>query len=375
MTTAASQLAFRTRPQAWRAYKGILREISSRGLVKGARLPNQPELRAALGVSNDTLHAVIEHMTASGIVTSRPRHGTVVADPHALANVPWNIGITVGRVEDERPLTFYAELLMRLQASLGRAGCRCVIYPRTTRHLPCPIGEVTSLREDLETGAIDGLLALAEMRTDEWQWILQQGIPVCHTHVWESAPCGVLIDQGAMAENAVATLVQRGCRKLAAAALVDREILHTRFWDGFDRGVARAGLPAAKSLSAGASYSRPEQMDMIATQLANGLLGLPANERPDGIVIGDDYIAEQFVALLHAGGYRPQVAVQTNRQQPRHFALPVIPFEVDIHELAQQTTALLLERVCNPAAPERVEWLAPRHAHASTRSEQLVTVG
>jgi len=377
MTAASSQLAFRSRPQAWRAYKGILREISSRGLAKGERLPNQPELRAALGVSNDTLHDVIKVMTERGIVTSRPRHGTVVADPDALASVPWTIGIVVGRVEDERPLTFYAELLMRLQASLGRAGCRCVTYHRTTRHLPCPIGEVPSLREDIEGGAIDGLLALAEMREDEWRWTLRQGVPVCHAHVWENAPCGVLIDQASMAETAVATLVSRGCRRIAAAALVDREILHSRFWDGFDRGAARAGLPASavRSLSAGASYSRPEQMDMIAQQLAKNLLCLPAHERPDGIVVGDDYIAEQFVALLCAGGYRPQVAVQTNRQQPRHFALPVIAFEVDIHALAQRTTDLLLERVCNPAAPERVEWLAPRHEHAGSRSEQSVTVG
>ena len=62
------------------------------------------------------------------------------------------------------------------------------------------------------------------------------------------------------------------------------------------------------------------------------------------------------------------MAVQTNRQQPRIFLLPIFAYEVDIQTLAERTVNLLLERVRNPASPERVEWHVPRLNQAEAQS-------
>jgi len=196
----------------------------------------------------------------------------------------------------------------------------------------------------------------------DWRKAERAGVPICCTHRWIEAPCAVLVDEAAMAEQAALHLSQRGCRRIAATALVGRDIAPGEFWTGFDRGIARAGRGVhGESLSVGKMLAIPEFIDQNAPALAQQLLSRPASKRPDGLIIGDDYIASQLTALLRdAGGYRPKIAVKTNRHVVRHFALPIDAFEVDPQQLAARTVSLLLERIWNPQSAARVEWHVPR---------------
>src|SRR5699024_1088770 len=66
-------------------------------------------------------------------------------------------------------------------------------------------------------------------------------------------------------------------------------------------------------------------------EIAQHLLALPPADRPDGLIIEDDYLAMGLTsALARYCDYRPMLAVCTTRQSPLAFALPVIRYETDI---------------------------------------------
>lgn len=376
MKRTSPQFELQQKPQAWKTYKRIVRLIRGAGLRVGDRLPTQPEMCKALDVCTNTLKPAMEALIASGAIISKKKIGTVIADEDAMIRVPWTIGVATGRREDANPELFNDALLIRILAALGRSHCKSMVYHRQWRFLPTSIKDYFGLPDDIACGAIDGLVLVLPLKLTDWRKTEAAGVPICYTHHGDRVPCGVLIDQKTMAEHAVAQLVARGCRRIAAGTIVERAIAPTSFWDGFDRGIQNAGLPASagETLIIDDSIARgvPEAIDRLAPALARGLLNRPPAARPDGLVIPDDYVASQLTAILRRAGYRPLIAVQTNRQLPRAFALPIISFEVDIDAMARQAADLILRRVWGDV-PQQVEMHVPRfvQTRVSPRSSRV----
>jgi DNA-binding LacI/PurR family transcriptional regulator len=97
-------------------------------------------------------------------------------------------------------------------------------------------------------------------------------------------------------------------------------------------------------------------------RVAEQLLDMPEEKRPDGLIVIDDRIATGLTAALATadGDYRPEMVVQTNRQSPLAFALPVVHFEVDVDELARRAVRNLMQRLLNPKLPFKVDWIYPK---------------
>jgi len=353
------------RPQVWKAYKRILRYTRREGLRNGDRLPSQPELGKTLGLVGSTFRAAMTALETDGAVVSRQKVGTTIADDHLISRVPWTIGVTTINVT-EQPLGFGAELFLRILAALSRAGARPVVYQRTKQAL----GRFHGLADDIAEDNIDGLVTLTPVDAPTSEVAARRQMPICHTHWWKGAKSGVLVDQKTWAERAVTLLAARGCRKIAATDVFS-EVPDTEdragneFRDGFIRGLRAAGLPDDKGrpLAFTKDYDRHVQLRRAAPYLVQLLLRRPAAQRPDALVISDDYVAAHLALILRErSDYRPMLAVQTNRQVPRVFSLPVIAFEVDIEALATQTVNLLIDRLCNPSTPDRIEWYVPLEA-------------
>jgi len=356
------------KPQAWRAYKRILQHAQTRGLNKGDRLPTQPELCKELGLCTNTLRAAMEALVEDGTLTSKQRVGTVIMNPAAIETVPWSIGIVPPTGIGLESYAFGAGLLLQIQIALARANCPCYITEMSPRGVP--------LHTNAGAGAmqadVDGVIVLPSPGLPNWRAAVRKGTPLSHTHWWEAAPHGIVVDQGAWAQDAVKVMRSRGCKRFAAAANTDRWSMPGRFWDGFDAGVQAAGLPAeaGETLVISETDGRPA-LDEIAPRFAHELLSRRPVDRPDALVVADDYVAAQLAFILRESrDYRPMMAVQTNKQPPQLFALPVFAYEVDSEQLAAGVVGLLLERVRNPSVAERVEWFEPRLTRREPRSYQ-----
>jgi len=66
--------------------------------------------------------------------------------------------------------------------------------------------------------------------------------------------------------------------------------------------------------------------------------------------------------LAEAGRWRPRLMVQTNRQTPFAYPLPVERFEVDVDDLARRAVALTLDRMLSGSGSPHQEWVQPRLA-------------
>jgi len=348
----------RHRPQVWKAYKRILQFARAKGLKEGDRLPVQPELRKILRLSSSTHGAAMDELLADGALIAKQKIGTILADTTALERIPFTIATAAIQIEIQANFAFQADLFVRTQAALSRAGSTCVTYHREGWAPASSISDFAGLTESIKHEDIDGILCLTAVN---WADVRKSGVPVCHTHWWELAKCGVIVDQAALARDAIQLLISRGCRRLAAASNSERTSAVTRFWTAFDGGVREAGLTPIPGETLMLGSHSGHHMERDALEQARQLLQMPARERPDGLILTDDHFASHLAMFLReAGDYRPMMAVQTNRQHPRIFLLPIFAYEVDIQTLADGAVNLLLERVRNPAARERVEWISPK---------------
>ena len=355
--TAKAMVAQRrltTNSQVVKACKRIVRHLHARDLKAGAKLPTQAEFRHTTEFSNDTLSAAMRLLAAAGVLTRKKGLGTVVDNPDAVVRGLWTVGLAFP-AEALCNIPFFSQLLGALQSRLVQADCRCRFYLGPSKTVgPRYFSYYPFLEEDLAEGRLDAVITPAEVTAESWEKVLAAGgIPV-HVGSYENARCGVLIEQQAMARQAVGLLVRQGCRRLAVAGPAYPNPGYDRYLEGFRAGLAESGLPPAAGEVCSGHVHGVEGGRRIAAEL----LARPPKKRPDGIVAVDDWLVMGMAAALReAGDYRPRIVVQCNKQASLAFALPVTRFYVDVEELAAQGVALTLERLNAPARPERVVWL------------------
>ena len=68
--------------------------------------------------------------------------------------------------------------------------------------------------------------------------------------------------------------------------------------------------------------------------------------------------------LAEDSSYRPKLAVQTNRQAPFTYALPITAYEVDAQELVRHGIEIMLASLNNPKTSPEIRWLAPVRAES-----------
>lgn len=357
--TAGATTQFADDSQVLKASKAIVRHIHAHGLGPGDKLPSQAALRTTTGFSNDTLSSAMKFLGDTGILVRKAGSGTRVKNPDATVRGLWNVGVAAVSKSVLSNIPFFAQELGFVQAHLSEIGCRCrLYYPPVKSAVSAPMGFAAfpHLMADLSDGDLDAVISLADVDIASWP---NRVAPPVFIGIRDDVPLGVLIDWRSMVRQAVQLLVRQGCRRLAVVSIDPPRPGHLCFWRGFQEGLALAGLPEA----AGESITdRPGiSVRQRGRWPAATLLARQKEQRPDGIIVTDDWLAMGLTAALHdAGGYVPRLAVQTNRQAPLSFALPATRFEVDADALAVRGVEMVLARLKKPvpARPETV-WMCP----------------
>lgn len=345
---------FHNRGQTRRAYKRLIRFIRSEGLGRGEKLPPQQELWRKLGLNNSTLGGAMQMLVSTGALTRKTRVGTVIADPTKIPPVEWAVGVISLHLPSRGATSFFTSLTVRMQQALAHQSCRCTAYVYVEGGRDPLLTTVPPVHLDLERGDLDGLVLLTSIPLQNWREIESRGVVLCHTPIWREAPCGVIIDEAEMASRAIEIMAGRGAKKIA--------LVHTSSeFDRREQAVVEQSLAQAKLSPSDFIQYKAEPGVLDGQKVAASLLQKPERDRPDGLIIFDDHLAMGLTSVLReAGNYCPMIAVQTNRQLPLVYAMPVIPFEVDIDELTHRTTVLMLERLVNPVTTARVERFAPK---------------
>ena len=336
------------------AYKDLIRYIHRHRLGEGGRLPTQEELRGELGYSHHSLSAAMGLLADGGVVSRKPRVGTIVQDPEATVRGVWTVGL-ITQPREVMEVPFFAFLVHLLQSELIRLGCRVHMYPNADDSPSDRLQDFPGLLEEVEANRVDGVMATVLLRPGEVHRLAETGVVL--VQVGPSGACanGVCIDRRSMCRRAAESLIAEGCRRLAVVTNFGPPSEDDGFWRGF-----REALGECEEYEGDGEALYEGNGPEAGAEVAQQLLGRPAVERPDGLIIGDDRIAMGLTAeLSRTEDYRPRIAVQANRQVPLAFALPVRRYCVDIEAMARLGAEKMLRQLRNPAAPDAVTWVEP----------------
>ncbi len=348
------------RSQVDTACKCIARLIHSRGLVAGDALPSERELHRLFGFSNNTLAPAMRLLVDIGLLTRRPRHGTVIRDLEPLNRLTWTIGLAIMDLPIQGPGAFTAWLVHALLSALSKRHCACHTYfrvenPKWPHHR---LEDFPGFAADVEDRAIDGMIILPTLDAQGQAAFAAAGIPLLHCGVQEEMPFAALLDFRGMIAAAAATLVAGGARRLA---LFDSSIrLDADAFDGLVRKAA--GVSGRNGLSTEKPCLVPSGVEG-GVQVARAMLQLPPARRPDALIVTDDFTATGVAqVLVSQADYRPRLAASANKQLPQAWPMPVLRFEFDIDELAARAVQMLQDTLLNPALPPRQERVRPKLA-------------
>ncbi len=347
-----------TRQQTRAAYRAILRLIQVDALQPGDLLPKQSDLLDQLGMCQGTISAAMRWLVEDGVVTRRKCAGTVLRSrlPSNPTRLVWSVGIVM---PDAYETPFFPTLTHFLHKHLALNGCADRVYiispsaPAYDTVKTRQASDFNGLAEDIDAGMLDALVTPTRLVAPE--------LPTCAAAGPEWATFGVVIDHAEMVRQACRTLLAGGARHLALLTSDEPTANHRVCRDAFAAELGATGHPLGPAdclvVTPGLAAGR---------QVADCLLARPALERPDATIILDDVTAQGLsVHLREAGDYRPLLAVQTNRQAPLAFALPVLHFEVDVEELARRAVAKTVAALLNPTLPKTLDWQRPELADTS----------
>jgi hypothetical protein len=332
-------------------------------LGPGDRLPAQEHLRRALGIGNARINAAMGLLVRNGLLARQTRTGTVVRQPHVLIPDFWTVALPTFVPHEPGAHSFFVHLHHALQTRLLGARFRVRVYvqPCDSSGMPRSLVFYEDLLTDAERGLLDAVISPVVIEPRAEVRARLGAIPAVHIAASETEPCAVHIDRFELARRAVHLLAEQGVRRLALVMCGPPEAAFGRCWHGFQAGLAEVrrvtGAPAPLApLAVGRGLAG-------GLEAGRRLLELPPGKRPDGLIVMDDWIAHGLTGVLRqAGGYRPALVVQTNRQVPLAYALPVIRCEVDTDEMARHAIDLALAGLTGRRDVPAVQWVEAKPA-------------
>ncbi len=334
----------------WRKIANYYRkEISSGKLTPGSRLPSTQELAEVYETSVYSVQYALAALTHEGLVSRRPRYGTVVNEYSPGLKV---VGILILMHGHSGFDAFRRSLVSELSLKLQEMGCEAVTVLEDAN--------APDLTERVR-GAIRklGIQAIIPFTSDKMDSILQKiNIPRVYDVPVENMKRGVNVPREEFAELAVNALAKRGCRRPGLITVfteqgVDRNNQLGRskhlFFETYRKEIERNGMEFCEQ-----RIFRPLSIDgmSVKTQAEHGYRsfmemwngGAP---RPDSLVVFTDELMPGIAQAIARCDIKvpEELTIVTHSNSVSDIFLPfeTINIELDVEDLA---SALLEQLVC-----------------------------
>lgn len=265
----------------WKRVEQAIKELIVSGQWKlGEKLPTYDELEIQFQVSRITLQQVVAQLKRDGYITSRARQGLFVSlhPPHLT-----RIGIVIPR--DEAQVRFWYEVVKTARIVAEHLGRELVIY----RNMEVSEEAERQLMLDVENRLLSGILFLYSISAGERGYSIfrdpqvPKAVPAS-TFLRGKRPSGLTLcfqlDERRMVCRALDYLQKCGCSRIAYFGNIGGSAVGTTFVDE----IGSRGLYSPEEWHFPVAMQNVE----IAGKIAQLLMALPEQKRPDGIFIGDD---------------------------------------------------------------------------------------
>jgi len=266
-------------------------------LPPGARLPTRQQIMEEFRTSRATVQGAFDRLIEDGFVRSRGSLGTFVADP--LPHLSTYALVFPQARSPGRPWSRFRAALQQAATAMPHTDRRRVIIYCTEGH---EHDDLRRLMKDLRARRLAGVVFANRPRGYEGTGLAdllrRQGTPT--VAVMEN-PAGampaVYPDVDDFVARALDWLAGRGRRRLAAVYVDDPPP---------DCGAVLRAAMAARGLEVRDCWQLAfhPHLPQAARPAAELLLRTRPEDRPDGLLIGDDNLAEHVLAGLVAAGMR-----------------------------------------------------------------------
>ncbi len=339
------------------AKQALIRYIQDSRLQVGDKLPGHELLRHQLKLSGTTIFRAIQALRDEGVFEVRDKVGTFIKSADFSTKIGRSIGVLLP--DDNHPSAFICMLSLFIQYSLIQHGCLPVPFLRrdVDQWKPSGLDDIPGLEDALLNDKLDGIIDLCDIQLDPQDHRFDH-IPLVFVGNTQRDKCGVAIDLIGFLSTAMHRAAHSGFRRpalVASSGVYSEEILTPAFRRlveecGFEPDSERFELKAEPILH-GRYWAAP-------------LLELPPEQRPDVLVLMDEYVGNDLLTALRlseapgARDYRPTVIVCLNVEQPMTLASDrVVAYRKSLNELACRAVDYLLRRLRGETQNVKVEYL------------------
>lgn len=319
--------------------RALVRYIIKQGLTFGEKLPAQEELRKLLNYSHNSMSPAMNLLVDSGMLERKPKIGTIINDPKSFPAGLWRIAFPFGMLDNTPRCQFETILIRYLQEKCFQAKCHMRFYILNVDKVgivPHEFSDFGLLQNDLEAGRVDGILTPAFFSAESSIYAAVFSVPLCNVGGWQETPLRVSIAFQDVIIQGIGLLDKKGCKSISVifdrnsqkevVDFIDNQIIKDQKYKNLQIKIIDTGNLKCVEEIVG-SYKENEA------------------SRPDGLIVLNDNLALELTTRLRDLSFSPEVIVQSNKQIPLFFPMPVIKIEFDIEELADAGVSLLMDRI------------------------------
>lgn len=312
----------------------LVRYMHDQQMKRGDRLPSQDFLRKTFKFGTATISSAINELKNDGVLDVRDKVGVFVIDPYADGHAGRTIGITIRHAENS---FYYSCILTALQMRLIEAGCmiRLFRYQNETKRkgILFQIDDFPGLRRSIENHELQGLIHLDDFGVQALKFIQSRKIPVVFVgSPGGIAPNGVFFDLcDTMQKIGIRLKREKPQRPVLLCQPSVLKCVQERFLDAFGDN---------KKIYTGCCIQDAEK-------IADEILFMPEEERPDWMICMDDILALALVSRLATvlpPKKMPRAVILRNLQfQIRYPVKDPVFYDTDLSEFASIGVSLLMK--------------------------------
>jgi DNA-binding LacI/PurR family transcriptional regulator len=330
----------------------ILEYIRKGAWKPGDRVPSERALALQKSMARATINRVLKELEREGFLVNVRGKGRFVRDlkerqkTMTIGVVFWDFTHSVHPVG--------IEILKGIEEVLAREGYRLLIY--TARNTPSLPPSKRTAFNVVPIERVDGLILGAQELPNEEIERVASFLPLVGYNLDSSLKIPLIIaDYAWVGYTAVKYLASLGRRRIALINAWETFPIARNLFEGYRLGLASGGVSFSSSLLRSGYYDFDSGYLLMKTLL---------EERVDGVICGDDFIAVGAIkAIKDAGLSVPEdIAVVGCNDLPiaRMIEPPLTTFHIDFHRMGRESARMLLLLLQGNELEERIIYIKPK---------------